>query len=110
VREWEPFTEQKLWWFLALNLWMTQHKTLNEPELWSSHWFWRSEGGLHIMPLRLLHFQIIKAELHFQAEDENRDRGEGECQYICKILILMEIIKQIAVQCRNPYYPESNLP
>ncbi len=82
VLTWEPLTEEKLWWFLALNLWMTQHKTSNETELWSSHWFWRRDGAGHIMPLRL--FQILKAALQFQADDENRDRGDGERPYMSK--------------------------
>ena len=44
VQEWEELTEPKLWQWFACLLYISQHKTGGEEELWSKHWFWERPG------------------------------------------------------------------
>ncbi len=107
VETWEPFNKQKLWHFLTIMmmvLWISQHKTSNKEELWSTHWFWRRYCTSKIMASK--DFKVLKAALHFQSDDENQDRGQGEQPYICKIGMLFEILEQ---NCLEVYYPGCDL-
>ena len=69
VKEWEPFTEEEFWKFLATLLWVAQHKTSNEKELFSEHWFYRRPAKKKF--LKFWWFQILKAAIHFQSDDED---------------------------------------
>ena len=69
VKEWEPFTEEEFWKFLATLLWVAQHKTSNEKELFLDHWFYRRPAKKQFLKFR--RFQILKAAIHFQSDDED---------------------------------------
>ena len=85
---WEPMTEEKSWQYLALLLYIAQHKTGSERELWSKGWFHRRHGIHKIMTYN--EFARIKAALHFQADNEPRESEDGKLLFIKKIGILME--------------------
>eukprot|EP00286_Rhodomonas_abbreviata_P015697 CAMPEP_0181340176 /NCGR_PEP_ID=MMETSP1101-20121128/29691_1 /TAXON_ID=46948 /ORGANISM="Rhodomonas abbreviata, Strain Caron Lab Isolate" /LENGTH=61 /DNA_ID=CAMNT_0023451277 /DNA_START=91 /DNA_END=273 /DNA_ORIENTATION=+ len=51
-------------------------------------------------------FQQIKAAIHFQGDDEPRERGEGERPYIRKICVLMELVAQ---NCMHAYTMGQNV-
>jgi len=104
VMEWEELTESALWQWFACLLFVSQHKTAGEEELWSKHWFWECPGMSRFMPYK--DFQRMKSALHFQADDESRERGQGERPFICKIGIMMEMI---AANCQKAYSMGQNI-
>eukprot|EP00961_Rhodomonas_salina_P197184 2661352-Rhodomonas_salina.1 len=93
-------TEEDLWLFLATLLFVAQHKTANEKELWSHHWFYHRPGISRFMPYS--RFAMMKAAIHFQSDDEDPSLGGG----IKKIGILMEMVVK---QCREVYIPGRDL-
>eukprot|EP00961_Rhodomonas_salina_P052455 703946-Rhodomonas_salina.1 len=104
VADWQPLTEQELQQWLALAIYMACHKTSNEKELWSTHWFWRRPGIGNFMSLE--RHQRIKAALHFQSADEPVQNGHQERPLIRKIGIFMDLIEY---NCRTAYFPESKI-
>ena len=68
VVEWTELTEAKLWQWLACLLFISQHKTGGEEELWSKHLFWERPGMLCFMQYK--EFQQIKSAIHMQLDDE----------------------------------------
>ena len=103
VVEWTELTEATLWKWLACLLFISQHKTGGEEELWSKHWFWERPGMSCFMPYK--EFQQIKSAIHMQLDDEPLDRGEGERPYIRKIGIFMELISN---NCMHNYIMGKN--
>ena len=104
VKEWKPFTEEEFWKFLATLLWVAQHKTSNEVELFSEHWFYRRPAKRNFLKYR--RFQILKAAIHFQSDDEDRNVYYLEQPVLRKIGILMERIRG---NCMDTYSPGENL-
>jgi len=85
VLEWTELTEAKLWQWFACLLYISQHKTAGEEELWSKHWFWERPGMQRFMPYK--EFQQLKSVIHFQGDDEPRDIGDGQQKLILSFAV-----------------------
>ena len=70
---------------------MAQHRTGSEEELWKRDWFYY-RPGIHCI-MSYCEFKTIKAGLHFQADNQDLDRGPGQDPFLKKISILLEMLQ-----------------
>eukprot|EP00961_Rhodomonas_salina_P052638 705750-Rhodomonas_salina.8 len=89
--DWEELTETKLMRWLALLLYMAHHPVEYDEDLWSDHWFQSHPGAHRFMTLE--EHTAMKAAIHFQSEQENRQDPDTPELVPKKIGLLMKMMR-----------------